>query len=77
MIPLQSDSGKQLHTLVNGITGNIEGKVSLAAIPSLHALLKLEEMSMDECARALKAGDLSEVVVVRPIIELNLSLLPD
>ena len=76
-IPLQSDTGKHLHTLVNGITGNIEGKVSLAAIPSLHALLKLEEMSIDECGRALKAGDLSEIVVVRPMIELNSSSLLD
>ena len=42
-IPSQSDTSEQLHTLVNGVTGNIEGKISLAAIPSLHALLELDE----------------------------------
>ena len=51
-IPSQSDTSEQLHTLVNGVTANIEGKVSLAAIPSLHALLELDEMPIDECGRA-------------------------
>ena len=55
MYTLTNDS-EQVHTLVNGLTGNIEGEVSLAAIPSLHAFLELDEMSNDECGRALKAG---------------------
>lgn len=62
---------------MSGITGNIDEKVSLAGIPSLHAHLGLDEMSMDECGRALKAGDLSEIVIVRPMIELNTSSLLD
>ena len=70
-IPSQSDTSEQVHTLVNGVTGNIEGEVSLAAIPSLHALLEQYEMSIYECGRALKAGDLSEMVVIRPMVELN------
>ena len=66
-----------MHTLVNGITGNVQGTIRLAAIPPLPALLELDEMSLDECSRALKAGDLSELVVFRPIVELNLSSLLD
>ena len=75
--PSQSDSDKQVHTLVNGITGNVQGTIRLAAIPPLPALLELDEMSLDECGRALKAGDLSELVVLRPIVELNSSSLLD
>ena len=75
--PSQSDSDEQVHTLVNGITGNVEGTIRLAVIPPLPALLELDEMSLDECGRALKAGDLSELVVLRPIVELNSSSLLD
>ena len=62
---------------MNGIIGNFEGTIRLAAIPPLPALLELDEMSLDECDRALKAGHLSEIVVLRPIVELNASLLLD
>ena len=34
----QSDVSEQLHTLVNGVTGNIDGHVRRAAVPSLSAL---------------------------------------
>ena len=73
--PSQSHSDEQVHTLVDGITGNVEGTIRLAAIPLLPAHLELDEMSLDECGRALRAGDLSEIVVLRPIIELNLTSL--
>ena len=76
-IPSQSDTSEQVHTLVNGVTGNIEEEVSLAAIPSLHALTELNEISIDECGRAFKASNLSEMVVIRPMVELNSSSLLD
>ena len=62
---------------MNGITGNIEGTVRLANIPSLPPHLELDEMSIDECGRALQAGDLFELAILRPIVELNSSSLLD
>ena len=40
----------------------------LKAIPSLGALLGLEELSADDLSQSSKNGDLSEVVVIRPDI---------
>ena len=41
------------------MTGDVDGKVSLAALPSLNSLLELDKMPMDELHQALKADELS------------------
>ena len=76
-IPPQGDTSKQLHTLINGETGHIVGKIRLAPLPSLQALLELDEMSFNEFDRTLKTGNLSELVVIKPMLELNSSSLLD
>ncbi|GMG17590.1 unnamed protein product [Phytophthora fragariaefolia] len=51
---------EQLYTLVNGVTGDVDGDVNLGAVPTLAALLELNEMSFDEFGEALQASELAE-----------------
>uniref|UniRef100_H3H760 Reverse transcriptase domain-containing protein n=1 Tax=Phytophthora ramorum TaxID=164328 RepID=H3H760_PHYRM len=68
---------EQLYTLVNGVTGDVAGDVSLEAVPAADALLELDEMSITEFGETLKAGELAEVAIIRPEDELNSSSLMD
>ena len=78
-LTLPHHSRRVLNTekLVNGVTGQVEGNVSLETLPSLDACCELDEMSDGEFSQALKAGDLTELVVVRPDVELHSSSLMD
>ena len=72
-----SDNNNVLYTLVNGVTVQLDGKVSLETLPPVDTLCGLDEMSDGELSQALKSGELSELVVIRPDLELNYSSLMD
>ena len=74
-MPSQGDTSKHLHTVINGETCHIEEKIRLAPLPSLQALLELDEMSFNEFDRTLKTRSLSELVIIKPMLELNSSSL--
>ena len=46
-----SDNSDTLYTLVNGVTGQVDGNISLETLPYLDALRELAEMSDDDLAR--------------------------
>ncbi|KAI9990488.1 hypothetical protein PInf_021511 [Phytophthora infestans] len=71
------DCCEQLYTLVNGVTGEVEGDISLDTLPAADALLELDEMSIAEFGEALKAGELAEVALLGPEGELNSSSVVD
>ena len=70
-------SNNTLNTLANGVTGHVDGNISLETLPSVDTLYELDEMSDVEFSRDLQAGELSELVVIQPDIELNSSSLLD
>ncbi|KAG3077300.1 hypothetical protein PI124_g19442 [Phytophthora idaei] len=71
------DYSERLYTLVNGVTGEVDGDINLDSLPAVNALLELGEMSIAEFGEALKAGDLAEMVVIRPEEALNPSSVVD
>ena len=66
-----SDTSILLYTLVNGATGHVDGRVGLAALPSLNALFELDEISVDGFSLALEAGNILDMVVLGLDNELN------
>ena len=59
------------------MTGQVDDSVSLEAVPSLDALFHLKEISDDELSQALKAGELSDLLIIRSGVDLNSSSLMD
>ncbi|CAH0518997.1 unnamed protein product [Peronospora belbahrii] len=68
---------KKIYALVNGLAGNVEDPVALSAGPAVSGLLELDELSFAEFCSASQAGDIAEVVVLRPEGELSSSSLLD
>ncbi|POM81140.1 LOW QUALITY PROTEIN: Hypothetical protein PHPALM_929 [Phytophthora palmivora] len=58
------DCSEQLYTLVNGVTGEVDGDISLSDLPT---------NSVAELGNDLKAGNLAGVALIRPAEELNSS----
>ena len=50
-----SDNSDTLYTLVNGVTGQVEGNVSLVTLPSLDDLCELDKISSGEFSQASNA----------------------
>ena len=57
------------------MAGHVDDNTSFETLSSLDALFELDEMSDGKFSQALKAGELSELVVTRPDIELSTSSL--
>ena len=71
------DNSETLYTLVDGLTGDVAGGVTLAPFSTLSALLELDEMSVAEFGRSLRAEEIEEVVMIRPEEQLRSSSLLD
>ena len=72
-----SNTSDQIYTQVDCVTGHVDGEVGLTVLSSLTAPLELDEMYVHESSQALKAGDLSDMVVLSPDNELNSSSIMD
>ena len=59
------------------MTGPVDGNISLETVLSLDTLFELDEMSDGKFSQVLKAGELSDLVVIRPDVELNSSSVLD
>ena len=69
--PRSDNSTNTLYTLVNGVTGNVDGNIRLANLSSLGALYERYGMYDGELSQVLQTGELIDLVVIRPDIELD------
>ena len=51
-----------IYTLVNGVTGLVDGNISPETLPSLNALFELDKISDGKFSQSLKARELSDLV---------------
>ena len=72
-----NNNNNKLYTIVNGVTGHVDGSIILEAFPYLDALFELDEIYDGELSQALEAGDLSGLVVISPGAKINPSSLMD
>ena len=59
------------------MTGDVDGDIGLSVLSSLHTILELEDMSVNEVYQTLKDGNLSDMVFIRPEFGLNPSSVLD
>ena len=72
-----SDTSDQLYTLVDGVTGHVDGEVGLAALPSLTALLNARRNVFKRVQSGFESRRLIRYGGHRPDNELNSSSLLD
>ncbi|KAE9194418.1 hypothetical protein PF002_g23607 [Phytophthora fragariae] len=80
--PTKAPAAEECYHIFDGVTGRRvkAGTVELTALPEVSELLNLEELAMEDFLAELKAGEIAELVLLRPesmSTELNSSSVMD
>ncbi|KAE9247130.1 hypothetical protein PF004_g4462 [Phytophthora fragariae] len=80
--PTKAPAAEECYHIFDGVTGRRvkAGAVELTAVPEVSELLDLEELAMEDFLAELKAGEIAELVLLRPestSTELNSSSVMD
>ncbi|KAE9060955.1 hypothetical protein PF010_g30008, partial [Phytophthora fragariae] len=66
--PTKAPAAEECYHIFDGVTGRRvkAGTVELTALPEVSELLNLEELAMEDFLAELKAGEIAELVLLRP-----------